>query len=229
MCIKLWVRSGINAYRFAHKATISDVAKKLDVSRITVSHWLSYTKDKTPNTLNQKKLIKILGLNPNFKKGKIKPVNLKSKKIGHFYKLDALLNKYRDIACAGENEAIKHTQKIAYKLWSEINFDFPVTTKLELWGNKQNEYKCNVEIKPIELPITFIFALIPGKEKVEYELYWKLDDLPAADRIRFGVLCAAVIHKFLKSIKQLIKDNQKFKFVFNYDLFKSKIQEIQWL
>jgi hypothetical protein len=100
---------------------------------------------------------------------------------------------------------------------------------LELWGNKQNEYKCNVEIKPIELPITFIFALIPGKEKVEYELYWKLDDLPTADRIKFGVLCAAVVHKFLKSIKQLIKDNQKFKFVFNYDLFKSKIQEIQWL
>lgn len=233
MCIKAWLRAGISEYRLNNKASIADVAKLLGVARSTIYQWLSY---KYPNKIPTKKfvdkLVTILGLKPA--SGKFKKqatTNTNFRKTGHFHSLNALLAKYQEHLNISEKEAIRFSQRIAYACWDTIDKDFPAYTHLRLAydGKPLLENFSELEINPTLLPISFKLLIKPGTKQIEYVFYWKLNNANDFERIKFGVFCSSIILSLLKWINQLSKQYQKSKSLFDYDLFRSKIQEAQWL
>jgi len=233
MCIKSWLRAGISEYRIHNKASIADIAKLLGVARSTIYQWLSYkypNKIPTPKFLD--KLVTVLGLKPfKGKLQKLKRVSISFKKTGRFYNLNSLASKYSDYLAVSEQDAIKFSQKLAYVCWEQIDKDFPAYTSLVLdnAGKPLLDNASEIVIIPTLLPIGFKLILRPGLKNIEYELFWKLTNVAEFERVKYGVFCSTVLVNLLKWINQLSKQYHKSKSVFDYDLFRSKIQEAQWL
>jgi hypothetical protein len=230
--IKSWVRSGINAYRLHSRQSVAEVAAKLGVSRITVYHWLSYKyPNKIPSQDKRNKLVTTLGLKPFTGKIKTSAAAPSFKKIGHLYQVNNLLKKYDEYAGLGPETAWKFTQRVAYVCSETISQDFQADIGLNILYRYKNIQKniCELTIAPFNLPITFSLLLAPGKAAIEYELYWKFNSANDPERTRYGTFCVPVLVKLLKWINQLLKQNNKSRLVFDYDLFRTKIQEIQWL
>lgn len=234
MCIKSWLRAGIAEYRLHNKASVADIARLLGTARSTIYQWLSYkypNKIPTPKFVN--KLVTILGLKPvtfRFKK-QARHANQNFKKTGRFFNLNKAIAKYPEYLRISEKEAIRFSQKTAYVCWETIDKDFPASTslRLECLGKPLLENFSEIKITPNLLPIVFKVLIKPGLKNIEYEFYWKLSNAAEFERIRYGVFCSAVILNLLKWINQLSKQYQKSKSIFDYDLFRAKIQNTQWV